>query len=124
MIRLEIPIWEKAIITVQEASALAGGMNDAIIRLHAAQSMYYGRNYFECYKTGNKLCIVKDSFLKWLSLLGRRHEEFDLNRCREELQLIIKKEEQPQETIAVVKRGRPRKNREVQYEQAERMRII
>lgn len=114
MRKLEIPIWEKAIITVEEASAIAGGLNEAIIRLHAAQAINYGRITFECYMTGNKLCIVKDSFLKWLSELGRRHEQFciiDCQRQLKELNALTETEKEAAAVAAAAKRGRPRKMR-------------
>ena len=112
MKKTEIPIWERAILTVEEASAIAGGMNEAIIRLYATKGIKTGEATFECYMTGNKLCIVKDSFIRWLSMLGRKHAMLDIESCRKEL----KNFENTYNQLTLVEfgkatRGRPRKNR-------------
>lgn len=112
MNKLEIPFWKKAILTVEEASNLACGLSPSIIRLYAARAIYEGQPAFECYKTGRKLCIVKDSFVRWLSEIGRRHEIFDIAKCQMELtaySMQLDTGNVPQ--AACPKRGRPRKNR-------------
>ena len=113
MCKAEIPIWQKAILTVEEASAYAGGMNVAIIRLAANQAIKLGAPNFECYMTGNKICIVRTSFEVWLSELGRRHTIFNIQDCQEKLQQILRNimESEKEEP----KKGRPRKNRGREY---------
>ena len=80
---MEIPIWHKAVLTVTEASALAGGLNVAIIRAEARKSMS-GRGTLNAYMSGNKVCIPREPFLRWLEEQGRRHTVFNIAEAREE----------------------------------------
>jgi len=108
MEKIEIPVWEKAVITVTEASALASGLNTAIIRAEAWKSIENHVGNFPAYKVGRKVCIIREGFLKWLADHGARHTKFSVEAADKQLKTL---REQQELTPIQLGRGRPRKVR-------------
>lgn len=81
---MEIPIWCKAVLSVNEASELADGLNVAVIRAAAYRAIKYKNNSFCAYMSGNKVCIPREPFIKWLEEQGRKHVAFNTAAAREE----------------------------------------
>lgn len=84
---MEIPIWRKAVLSVEEASAYANGLNVAIIRAAAYRAIKYGDRSFCAYPSGNKICIPRVPFERWLEEQGWLHTQLSRNEaiaeCRE-----------------------------------------
>lgn len=100
---MEIPIWCKAVLSVEEASALADSLNVAIIRAAAYRAIKYNDNSFCAYMSGNKVCIPRVPFERWLEEHGRAHTQFSTNKARADCREL-------KETPEPVKRTKSRKN--------------
>jgi len=96
--QLQIPIWEKAVLTVEEAAALTGIGRDVIRAL--AHHALYGPGDFPVFTVGKSLKIPRLSLLEWLS---------DAAACGRNLKRAEMTAEAARKLPAGGKRGRPRK---------------
>lgn len=102
---MEIPIWCKAVLSVAEASDYADGLSHAIIRAEAYKGIA-GRGSFNAYMSGNKVCIPRVPFERWLEEQGRLHTVFShkqSNAEREELKEPTKRA-RSKNTVFIMKR--------------------
>lgn len=81
---MEIPIWYKAVLSVAEASDYADGLSHAIIRAEAYKSIEGRGGTFNAYMSGNKVCIPRIPFERWLEEQGRLHTKFSPRQSRED----------------------------------------
>jgi excisionase family DNA binding protein len=96
--QLTVPIWEKAVLTVEEAAALTGIGRDVIRAL--AHHALHGPGDFPVFTVGKSLKIPRLSLLEWLS---------DAAACGRNLKRAEMTAEAARKLPAGGKRGRPRK---------------
>lgn len=93
----EIPVWVKAVLSVEEAAAY-GNISPQLIRGFSALARA-GRSDFPVFYSGDTLKIPRQAFERWLEELANDHKRLDLKIVR---RMIVSLEEP-------IKRGRPRK---------------
>lgn len=98
---MEIPVWRKAVLTIEEASAY-GDMNLHLLRGLAVLAKA-GKSDFPSFSAGTSFKIPREPFERWLEKLGGEHTQLELKTVRRMVQEL--KEQ------SVPKRGRPRKNK-------------
>ncbi len=94
-----IPIWEKAVLTAEEAAELSG-VNISILRIHGHLAVL-GQSEFPSFFVGNHMKVHRELFIKWLADIAKNHEKLELKTVKRVLE----------EATAPSTRGRPRKNR-------------
>lgn len=96
-----IPIWEKAVLTIEETSAYMGIGTEQIRALaHAAR---HGMGDFPAFWVGNKIKVSRRALLQWLDDVAVSHR--DLTKAA----AMVENAKQMSEVRG---RGRPRKRRE------------
>lgn len=101
----KIPIWNKAVLTSEEAAEY-GNLALAVIQAHARLAKE-GRSSFPCFWSGENIRVHRQSFDKWLEELALGHHVIELKMVNE----VIKKLNNG-ELSKKARRGRPRKIRE------------
>lgn len=96
--QLTVPIWEKAVLTVDETVALTGIGRDVIRAL--AHHALHGPGDFPVFTVGTSLKIPRLSLMEWLS---------DAAACGRNLKRAEITAEAARKLPAGGKRGRPRK---------------
>lgn len=99
----EIPVWRKAVLTIEEAAAY-GDMNQHLLRGFVALAKA-GKSDFPVFEVGTSFKIPRIGFEQWLEKLGNEHTQLELKTVRQMIKSL-------NESSATVKhRGRPRKQR-------------
>lgn len=101
MTKKEIPVWEKATLTIDETAAYTG-IGGKLIRALAHASLNE-RSDFPAFRIGVTVKIPRLALLKWLEDVSTSHR--DIKRAAE----MVENAEQMSEARG---RGRPRKRRE------------
>lgn len=96
---MEIPVWRKAVLTVEEAAAY-GNISQHLLRGFVALSRA-GKSEFPVFYSGNSIKIPRVSFERWLESLGDGHVQLELKTVQ---RMVADLNESK-------KRGRPRKNK-------------
>lgn len=100
-IKETIPVYRKAVLSVEEAAAY-GNISGLIIKAYALLAKNK-RGDFPCFWSGNTLKIPRVAFEKWLEYMGQKNECFEIKNIK----AIIKNAQQQD----APKIGRPRKQR-------------
>lgn len=95
---MEIPVWRKAVLSVEEA-AVYGNIGQQLIRGFVALARL-GKSDFPMFMSGDTAKIPRVGFEQWLEKLGSEHSQLELKT----VQRMIASTDVP-------KRGRPRKNK-------------
>ena len=96
-----IPIWEKAVLNVEEASAYMGiGVEQIRALAHAAR---HGMGDFPAFWVGKTIKVSRRALLQWLDDIAASHR--DLAKAA----AMVKNAQQMSEARG---RGRPRKRKE------------
>lgn len=95
-----IPIWEKAVLSVEEAAAY-GNISHQIIRGHALLAKI-GKSTFPAFWVGDTLKVHREEFNEWLKEVAVGHQKLEIKTVTEMLKQVTE-----------IKRGRPRKGRAV-----------
>lgn len=100
----KIPIWNKAVLSSEEAAEYG---NLALVQITAhAYLAKHGKSDFPCFWVGKSIKIHRKAFDKWLEELALGHYVLELARVKD----IIKNINNSQAQI-VKRRGRPRKQK-------------
>jgi hypothetical protein len=97
MSKLDIPLWEKAVLSVEEAAEY-GNMSPQIIRGHAHLASL-GKSNLPVFWVGCAVKIHREEFCEWLKELAMGHHRLEVKTVA----AIVEQATQP------VKPGRPRK---------------
>ena len=88
---MEIPIYLKENLTVDEAVELTG-LSAVLLRSEAYLARKRPKvSNFPAFWVGNKLLIPRLPLISWLAEQGRKHSQFDLGDCRELIQNLGQK---------------------------------
>lgn len=101
MSNLDIPVWQKAVLTVDEAASY-GSLSPQMLRGLVTLTKL-NKGSFPFFMSGDTVKIPRVSFEEWLVNMGREHTQLELKLINQMIE-SIKKEAEP-------KRGRPRKAR-------------
>lgn len=97
--KLEIPVWNKAVLSLEEAAAY-GNLNVHLLRGFSVLAAA-GKSNFPVFYSGDTMKIPRVSFERWLEGLGDSHSKLELKV----VQRMVSEAKEP------AKRGRPRKER-------------
>lgn len=92
----EIPVWEKAALTIKETASYMGVHEDLVRAL--ANASKHDLNDFPAFWVGRVIKVARKPLLKWLEDIATSHR--DLNRAVAMVENATKME---------MRRGRPRK---------------
>lgn len=99
MAKPEIPVWEKAVLSAEEAAAY-GNISPQIVRAHAFLAKV-GKSNFPAFWVGNTLKVHREEYNHWLKELAMGHCKLEIKT----VQSIIAEANQPATP------GRKRRNR-------------
>ena len=97
----EIPVWRKAVLTIEEAAAY-GSIGQQLLRGFVVLAKA-GKSDFPVFFSGTSIKIPRIGFEAWLERMGSEHTQCELKT----VQRMIESLNEPDEP----KRGRPRKNK-------------
>lgn len=100
----KIPIWNKAVLSSEEAAEY-GNLALVQIQAHAVLAKH-GKSDFPCFWVGQSIKVHRKAFDKWLEDLALGHYVLELARVKETINNLDKVTEQIKK-----RRGRPRKVR-------------
>lgn len=100
----KIPIWNKAVLSSEEAAEYG---NLALVQIQAhALLAKHGKSSFPCFWVGQSIKVHRKAFDKWLEDLALGHYVLELSKVKGIIEKL-----QNNELNVPKRRGRPRKDR-------------